>query len=315
VIAIQKTEIAQECFLSLKRKDMIEVFFVHSAVWSLQLPILNESGIFNTYVRKWDSVMPILPYMELHVADACNLRCKGCSHFSNLIAGARNPSLQEYEESLKLLSEKFYSIDKLRLLGGEPLLNPELPQYVRIARKFFPLSDIRVVTNGLLVTSVSDELIDAMRENAGSFDISRYQPTSEKLPEIIGFLDRNRVMYHIGEPIETFWVRLCRGEMDYQEVFYHGCHNGHRGDLCRFLRGGRLYVCPFVPMLYEVKEYFGFDISEEEFQENGVDLADKDGWEILSRLYEPFTLCRYCADHQRTIPWSVGKASPEDWIV
>ena len=114
VIAIQKREIAQEILLSLKRKNITECFFVHSAVLDLQLPILNESGLFNTYVQKWNSVMPVLPYLEFHVADACNLKCRGCSHFSNLVMEERYPRLSEFENSMQLLSEKFYNRFSIR---------------------------------------------------------------------------------------------------------------------------------------------------------------------------------------------------------
>lgn len=313
VMCIRDKKIAQERFLSLKRKHLTEVFFVPNTVWDFRLPILNDVGTFHTYVKKWDSVMPVLPYLEFQVADACNLKCKACTHFSNLVDRDRYPSITEYENSMKMLAEKFFSIEKFRLMGGEPLLNQELPKYIRIARKYFPLSDIRVVTNGLLVTSISDELMDAMRENTVSFDISRYQPTSKKLPEIIEFLDRNRIKYHILKPVETFWAVLCKGERDYREAF-HKCPDGPDGSYCKFLRNGRLYPCPDLPMRYETKEYLGLDISEEEFLENGIELSGKDGWELLSRLHEPFTLCRYCAESRRTIPWSAGKPSPEDWM-
>ena len=82
-----------------------------------------------------------LEYLEVHAAHHCNLNCKGCGHYSNIIA-PELPSLSEFERDTFRLSKRINHIQKIRLLGGEPLLNPELPQMVQIMNDAFPNSDI-----------------------------------------------------------------------------------------------------------------------------------------------------------------------------
>ena len=61
---------------------------------------------------------------EIQIVDHCNLKCEGCNHFSN-IASPWFMSLEEFTETIKLLSEKLgYLTKRLMILGGEPFLHP-----------------------------------------------------------------------------------------------------------------------------------------------------------------------------------------------
>ena len=105
---------------------------------------------------------PYLPRLECHITDHCNLNCAGCSHFSNL-APEVYKNAGEFERELSCLSGKL-RIGTLRLLGGEPLLHPELPELLRIARTQFPHSRIEVCTNCTLLEKAGDPFWDAMKD-------------------------------------------------------------------------------------------------------------------------------------------------------
>ena len=65
------------------------IFEVHNSVFINKESILSESGLLSNAVKKYKTgldnrVLPVFRYMETHVMNGCNLRCKGCSHFSNL---------------------------------------------------------------------------------------------------------------------------------------------------------------------------------------------------------------------------------------
>lgn len=42
----------------------------------------------------------MIGYIETHIVDHCNLKCRGCSHFSGL-ADPYYKSLDEYEKEMK----------------------------------------------------------------------------------------------------------------------------------------------------------------------------------------------------------------------
>ena len=91
-----------------------------------------------------------LHYLETHLVDHCNLKCKGCGHFSSL-SEKRYTDVDIFKRDLMRLSGLFDNISRIRLMGGEPLLHPDVLGFVKSSRLAFPNADIWVVTNGLLL--------------------------------------------------------------------------------------------------------------------------------------------------------------------
>ena len=310
IVAIQDTVSAQEVTNQLVEEGIENIFLTHPKMLCGKLPVLDKEGLLSDYFFLWREKKPVLPYLEYQVADECNLKCKACMHFSNIISNPNHACLEEFEISLKQLANVFDNIERIRLMGGEPLLNHDLADFVKLTRQVFPLSDIRVVTNGLMITEINVGLMDVMRNNSVKFDITQYKPTRKKIGEILRFLDKNHIGYDLGEEIHEFQVRLSDGTNQYSEVYANACLS----KMCTFLRNNKLYVCPHIPMLYEQRDFFGFDISEGEFKNNGLDLYSMDGWEILRKLRNPWTLCRFCSTNPKSIKWATGTAHQEDWI-
>jgi hypothetical protein len=90
-----------------------------------------------------------LRHMEMHLANACNLTCESCSHYSN--QGHKGVlSLEDAEAWMSAWSGRV-SPRLLSLLGGEPTINPHLTELVKMARRHFPQARIRIVTNGFFL--------------------------------------------------------------------------------------------------------------------------------------------------------------------
>ena len=314
LIAMRNEAVVSQRAAALLAADIRDVRLLRFCAIEGSLPLFSERGEWqDAWVPHVKDVKPVLPYLEYQVADECNLKCRACMHFSNLINEPCHSELGEFVHMLSALKKKFSSIQKIRLMGGEPLLNPELPLFIRKAREAFPLADIRVVTNGLLIPRVHQPLLDAMRLAGASFDISQYPPTRKIADKIVAFLTEQQIQFCLSSPIKKFQIRTSSGGSNAGEVFEKSCLS----KTCTFLRGNRLYICPHIPMLYEMKEYFGFQISEAELEQNSFDVEDDnmDGWKILGRLQDPFTLCRYCALDCIDIPWSAGVPQKSDWFV
>lgn len=125
-------------------------------------------------------------YLETDIIDNCNLRCRHCSHHSPYMdKGVYN--LNQFENDVRNLS-KVLHVEKFRILGGEPLLNPNLKKYLEIARKFNLADNIGVCTNGTLLDLVNEELLSKM----DFLDISLYpslgKPSLEKIQKNINRL-------------------------------------------------------------------------------------------------------------------------------
>ena len=105
------------------------------------------------------------PMLDVDIVSHCNLGCRCCCHFSP-VTEARFLTLDEYARELGLLAQVKGAADyfeSINLMGGEPLLHPELAGFVRLTHELLPATRTRVCSNGLLVREVADDVWDAMR--------------------------------------------------------------------------------------------------------------------------------------------------------
>ena len=94
---------------------------------------------------------------EVHIVEHCNLNCKQCAHFSPLAEKSYLP-VERYERDCRRLSELFRGeMSSILLLGGEPLLHPQITEIMRVTREAFPVGRIRIVTNGILLPKMAED--------------------------------------------------------------------------------------------------------------------------------------------------------------
>ena len=137
-----------------------------------------------------------LNYLEICINDFCNMNCKGCSHFANL-APKEFEDFEQVKSDIIRLRQIFSHIDKIRIMGGEPLLNPDLIKYIVMIKQNFPYTDLRIVTNGILLKNISKELLECINENDVMIDISVYPPLVNKMDSIIKKLREKNVKVFI----------------------------------------------------------------------------------------------------------------------
>ena len=118
-------------------------------------------------VERWTATpvrheLPTLYHFDIHITDHCNLNCRGCGHFSNLCE-PNFLDLDAFRTDMAAMAAKL-RIEQIYLLGGEPLLHPQVSEFIREAREHFPETRIYVVTNGSLVMRQDDEFWRAMAE-------------------------------------------------------------------------------------------------------------------------------------------------------
>ena len=92
---------------------------------------------------------PILPYVESMLVYPCNLKCDGCSTFSDI----RRSGYVGVEQGISWLRSwaERMEIQAWGAMGGEPLMNPQMYDWIIAVRELLPNAQIRFVTNGLLL--------------------------------------------------------------------------------------------------------------------------------------------------------------------
>ena len=309
------------CILKqLKSNDINKIGLLKPLVYDYNEEICLEGQ--NAHII-WLDVLrkPILPYLQVILIKTCNLNCKGCTHFANLfnkqIDNDNTYSIQKLKEDLRSISEKT-KIFRLRLLGGEPLLYPELKEAVVYARKYFPDADIRVVTNGLLLMKASEDLFQCLKHYHIGFDISLYQPTMKIRQELENILQKKSVNYHFegmentGGGIKRFEKNIRTEGVNDPERAMSACH----GKQCLTLLHGKLYKCPFEALSYKFYDFYHRDT---DFRKDGYDIGkDAINWtDFLDKVYmQPVEACKYCSEKIEYFDWSTTYY-PEytDWTV
>ncbi|TWU54841.1 Cyclic pyranopterin monophosphate synthase [Rubripirellula tenax] len=96
-----------------------------------------------------------LPALEYHLAHSCNLSCQQCSHYSNLKLAGSMPTVEQADADYSRWSQRLRP-KRFALLGGEPLLNPNVIQHIHLAADHWTGSDLMLVTNGFFLHRFPD---------------------------------------------------------------------------------------------------------------------------------------------------------------
>ena len=241
-----------------------------------------------------------LDYLEFHTNDHCNLNCNYCNNFSNYVKGEVFKDYEQVKKDLVRLREIVDHIRRIRILGGEPLLNPELPRFIRLVRELYPYSELVIVTNGILLQSkMKDELEEAVKECEAYIDITAYPVMFDKIDLLIDFLrDKGIKVKQTWEA--NFFRKPIMDEFGYP-LSRVDC-------MCIHLRDGKIARCPIVQYLDYYNEANGtnFDGSDGviDLYEEGLTFK-----ELNERLHKPFTLCNRCGFWRDDLigePWSRG---------
>jgi cyclic pyranopterin phosphate synthase len=93
--------------------------------------------------------------LEINVAEHCNLSCRGCSHLSPVVPKSFADPATVYHD-LSVLAHCYHA-KSVRVLGGEPLLHPDLPSVIDAIRRSQICDSIWVITNGRLLARMTTE--------------------------------------------------------------------------------------------------------------------------------------------------------------
>lgn len=304
------------CVMNLHRADIVE--------------ILSEND-FSDYILLLDDVIQSCSIevshstprkalkFEVHVTEHCNLNCRGCFHCSPL-AKEEFLSVEEFQRDCQRLAELYYgNLEYMELLGGEPLLHPDIIEFFRVARTCFKEGTIALITNGILLPQMREEFWISAKEynielKPTHYPINVDYSAIQKKAEQYGIIYRPFAMItdEAGNKILENYHFDIEGKQSIKENFYK-CY---RGNLCIFLNHGKMYSCVVGANLHHFKEYFGLEQMEIS-EDNGIDIyAAQSADEISEFLIRPMQVCKYCklTDEKTMIPFERSKRQLNEWL-
>lgn len=262
---------------------------------------------FDKFFNKGSKLNKVEMYnIEVNIVDHCNLNCSGCTHFST-IAPKNFIDINGFRNDIKEISNKI-NLQRFRILGGEPLLHPDIILFLQESRKFFKNTTICLVTNGMLLPKMSEEFWKALRENEVQLDITKYPPLNDKFSYYLDLCDKYEVKIGNIHVANNFWFLLTGGDND-MNVSFNNCTQRK----CVNLRNGRLYHCPTCIYVGFYNKYFGKNIPVS----GGIDIYSNSGRQIIDLLNKPIETCKFCFDQQNQPwhrkPWKRTEIDVNEW--
>lgn len=232
----------------------------------------------------------VLASLDVVVTEKCSLKCEKCSNLMQYYQNPKNFNMEEIKGSLEKVLTVVDKIYELRILGGEPFMNPEFESLIEWFASYDKIKKIAILTNATIFPN-EDKLQKLMNPKVKIW-LSDYGRLSTKLQEWIVWCKKNQVEYYISKLKK--WQdlgRLERYSYSPAEVKYVyetcGCND------CPVLMNGKLYNCPYAANAANLGALY----SEEEKLDAFVLDEGKDLKERMKKfLYERDYLmaCHYC---------------------
>ena len=241
--------------------------------------------------------MITIPNLDMFIAQTCNLSCAGCQTLSD--SKAVKGITRYNAEYVEFWSDKIQPVN-INMFGGEPLLNPDLEQWLSECRKHWPTSNLVIQTNGIRLTeqhlqwvddySVSINISQHMPEYRNTvwnfinsaIDTGKFEPwTNENGPvqngygEQRGWINSNNCHIQLTESFaETVWWSFYKGTAETSTPNHDYFSNDFKSswDVC----GCRSFVNMFEGNLYKCPAVAGLLINGESLGLN--EKTDWKGW-------------------------------------
>jgi organic radical activating enzyme len=206
-------------------------------------PEISGSGL-----ERRDGIIFNQRQIEVSAAKHCNLTCRSCSHLSPLYRKA-NADIESVSATLRLLA-KSYRARTCKILGGEPLLHPQLPDLIDAIRRTGICDRILIATNGVLLPRMPaefwariDEVTVSMYPGHALDDetILRMRETAEAHGVILDVSLVNNFRYAFSQ--------TKNGSPELVDRIFRTCQIAHVWR-CHTVENGRFYRCPpsvFIP--------------------------------------------------------------------
>jgi len=287
------------------------------------------------YPHHWPDEHPddprvYVPNIEFYITNVCNLACPQCNRFNDHnFSGHQDWS--KYEELYTAWSKKI-RLQKVTILGGEPLLNSTVCEWICGINRLWN-KRVNLLTNGTRLNHVLG-LYDAMmnyRKDGGNWigiSVHNINDLDLHFAEVKKFLsgplefwqgkdnpttwgadysfeDKNRVRINLYIQ-DSFYKSAVQKNSSGQFTLYQSdpveAHNecGFARCQCYHFIRAKLYKCGPVGLFPEFDQQHHFDITDEDrvllnsYQALSIDEFDARGQQFIDQIDEVIPQCKFC---------------------
>ena len=245
----------------------------------------------------------ILRQVVVCVTERCTLKCKNCSQLMPRFATPQDISTDIILKSIQTVMDGITYVQDVTLLGGEPLLNKDLPRICEAMgqhKEDGKIKAINIVSNATIVPN--DDLLAVMKKYGIMIMLSDYGKLSVNMARIQNECDKAgvqwRYAYFGGKNEEKlqYWNELKSIErmnitQEEADKKFQDCNNVYD---CNTIYNGRYYPCSF--------SSFASGLSVTDIKKNSYDLLDEGktrmqramGWRNYMQEGKTIDACFHC---------------------
>ena len=170
-------------------------------------PILEKKGYKNLnnlfYYEDFIKIFELYEHgrlisnrLDISLTEKCSLKCIKCNMFMPYFKNPKNQKLEDVKKDVDLYFDLVDHVKILNLLGGEPLLYPDLEEVINYIGKRYGsrIERIIIFTNGTIIPK--ENIIKAIKENNITVQFSDYTKVvdyKEKIEKSINILNEEGI--------------------------------------------------------------------------------------------------------------------------
>jgi sulfatase maturation enzyme AslB (radical SAM superfamily) len=285
----------------------------------------------------------LIDRLEFYITNVCNLTCSGCNRYNNYKFSGWE-SWSDAEPALTQWAKKI-DIRHPVILGGEPLLNPDVVDWITGIRRLWPdHSGVQVQSNGTRLDLVQG-LYQALDPQQGNWigislhakehkeplfarirnflksPIIETEDPSDPIGSRYQFIDVNKRIVHVWVndtfvqsniielPNGRFGLYNSNPEIAHENCTYRRFKNYH-------MIQGRIYKCGPVALMPQFDDQYSFDLSDSDrdimrgYRGLGIDEFDMRGQDFLNTIDQIVPQCKFCPETYDYKPITFSKLKP-----
>ena len=273
----------------------------------------------------------LVPKLEFYITNVCNLTCEHCNRFNDQhFKGWQRWS--DYAEAIEQWDKKI-AIEHPVILGGEPLLNPTILDWIsgvsRMSTRYAP----QILTNGTYIDRV-DGLYETCRQARNTWigvslhnldqreeiyeRIRNFYPTTSRIKQVVGkentktgsdrsFIDQNNIKVEVWE--QTEFVKSALTTNIQGRLTLNNSKPEIAFSKCQFARSknyhlikGQIYRCGPSALFPELDDQFNLDLSDQDkqlirsYRPLSVDHTADQLLEFFEHIDDMIPQCKFCPE-------------------
>lgn len=236
-----------------------------------------------------------LQCIEIYITNECNLTCSDCNRYNNY--DFRGHFDWRASEQALLAWGQRITADTITIIGGEPLMHPDLAEWVDLILRAWPSEPVMIQSNGLVRKDDLHRIL-ASSHNVGIV-ASLHQPGMEKT------MRKYRTITRMEQVVDNTNFTACAIRDREDHFIVHDSPVDKAFAACTMSRShtlidGVLYKCPMVAVLPRFMKQYDVRLNNKQrdllssYKSLSHTCSDQDLQDFLHQEDKPIPQCNLC---------------------